>query len=98
KARHPRPAPKPKVKPRARTPQPGTPVSIPTMPAVSEAGVPSPAQTAGEAAVFPVLGPHSFGNAENRFGAVRTGHVHEGQDVLAGEGQTVVAPLAGTII
>ncbi|HTD57997.1 MAG TPA: peptidoglycan DD-metalloendopeptidase family protein [Solirubrobacteraceae bacterium] len=96
KARHPRLAPKPK--PRARTPQPGTPVSIPTTPAVSEAGVPSPAQTAGEAAVFPVLGPHSFGNAENRFGAVRTGHIHEGQDVLAGEGQTVVAPLAGTII
>jgi murein DD-endopeptidase MepM/ murein hydrolase activator NlpD len=44
-----------------------------------------------------VLGPHSFGNAENRFGAGRTGHIHEGQDVLASEGQEVVAPLAGVI-
>jgi murein DD-endopeptidase MepM/ murein hydrolase activator NlpD len=48
--------------------------------------------------VFPVLGPHSFGDAANRFGAGRPGHIHEGQDVLASEGITVVAPLAGTII
>jgi murein DD-endopeptidase MepM/ murein hydrolase activator NlpD len=82
--RRPRATPKPKAKP-------------PT-PAVSEAGVPSPAQTAGEGAVFPVLGLHSFGDAANRFGAGRVGHIHEGQDVLASEGLTVVAPLAGTII
>lgn len=62
------------------------------------AGVPSPAQTAGEGAVFPVLGPHSFGDAANRFGAGRVGHIHEGQDVLASEGLAVVAPLAGTVI
>jgi murein DD-endopeptidase MepM/ murein hydrolase activator NlpD len=61
-------------------------------------GVSSPAQTAAEGAVFPVTGPHSFGDAANRFGAGRAGHTHQGQDVLASEGLAVVAPLAGTII
>jgi murein DD-endopeptidase MepM/ murein hydrolase activator NlpD len=90
--RHPHVAPKPKAVP----PKPGTPA--PPVESGSTAGVPSPAQTAGEGAVFPVLGPHSFGDAANRFGAGRVGHIHEGQDVLASEGLTVVAPLAGTII
>jgi murein DD-endopeptidase MepM/ murein hydrolase activator NlpD len=86
---------KPKVKPKPKPPTP----SKPTVPAPSTpAGVPTPAQTAGEGAVFPVLGPHSFGDAANRFGAGRAGYEHQGQDVLASEGLTVVAPLAGTII
>ncbi len=63
-----------------------------------EAGVPSPAQSAAEGAVFPVAGAHSFGGPENRYGAARNGHVHEGQDVLTAEGTPVVAPLAGTIL
>jgi murein DD-endopeptidase MepM/ murein hydrolase activator NlpD len=62
-----------------------------------EAGVPTPAQSAADGAVFPVAGAHSFGGPENRFGAPRAGHVHEGQDVLTAEGTPVVAPLAGTI-
>ena len=79
--------------------KPAKPVKpVPKAPAKPTPGVPTPAQTAAEAAVFPVLGAHSFGNAENRFGAGRTGHIHEGQDVLASEGLQVVAPLAGTII
>ena len=90
KARRPRSVPKPKPS------KPGTPAPAPLP--VSEAGVPSPAQTAAEGAVFPVLGPHSFGNAENRFGAPRAGYTHQGQDVLASEGLIVAAPLAGTII
>jgi murein DD-endopeptidase MepM/ murein hydrolase activator NlpD len=84
-------------KPKATPPKP-VPPTLPAPPAVSEAGVPSPAQTAGEGAVFPVLGPHSFGDAANRFGAPRAGHTHQGQDVLAGEGTRVVAPLAGAIV
>jgi murein DD-endopeptidase MepM/ murein hydrolase activator NlpD len=48
--------------------------------------------------MFPVAGPHSFGGPENRFGAPRTGHTHQGQDILAAEGLPDVAPLAGTII
>ncbi len=43
-------------------------------------------------------GPHNFGGPENRFGAPRAGHVHEGQDVLTAEGTPDVAPLAGTIL
>jgi biotin carboxyl carrier protein len=67
-------------------------------PTVAEPGVLTPAQSAAEGAVFPVAGAHSFGGPENRFGAPRSGHVHQGQDVLTSEGTPVVAPLAGTIL
>jgi murein DD-endopeptidase MepM/ murein hydrolase activator NlpD len=83
--------------PRKPKPAPRKPVP-PAPPVVGEVGAPTPAQTVAEGAVFPVVGAHSFGNAENRFGAGRAGHIHEGQDVLASEGLAVVAPLAGTII
>ncbi|HEX4186731.1 MAG TPA: M23 family metallopeptidase [Solirubrobacteraceae bacterium] len=66
-------------------------------PAVSEEGVPTPAQTVASGAVFPVAGPHNFGGPEARFGAPRGNHTHQGQDVLTAEGTPVVAPLAGTI-
>jgi Peptidase family M23 len=62
-----------------------------------EPGVPTPAQTAAAGAVFPVAGAHSFGGPEDRFGAPRGAHVHEGQDVLTAEGTPVLAPLAGVI-
>ena len=62
-----------------------------------EAGVPTPAQTVADGAVFPVAGTHNFGGPENRYGAARSGHIHEGQDVLTAEGTPDVAPLAGTI-
>jgi murein DD-endopeptidase MepM/ murein hydrolase activator NlpD len=83
-------------KPKPASPPPGAPA--PPVQGGSTAGIPSPAQSAAEGAVFPASGPHSFGDAANRFGAGRVGHIHEGQDVLAGEGTPVVAPLAGTII
>src|ERR1019366_3479169 len=63
-----------------------------------EAGVPTPAQSAAAGAVFPVAGVHSFGGPENRFGAPRSGYVHEGQDVLTAEGTPVLVPMAGTIL
>jgi biotin carboxyl carrier protein len=73
-------------------------VSPPSAPApAAGAGVPTPAQTAAAGAVFPVAGPHNFGGPENRFGAPREGHIHQGQDVLTTEGTQVVAPMAGTI-
>ena len=62
-----------------------------------EAGVPTPAQTVASGSVFPVAGAHSFGGPENRYGAARSGHIHEGQDILTAEGTPDVAPLAGTI-
>lgn len=66
-------------------------------PPTTEAGVPTPAQTVADGAVFPVRGAHSFGGPENRFGAPREGHTHQGQDVLTAEGTPDVVPLAGTI-
>jgi hypothetical protein len=44
--------------------------------------------------VFPVNGPHTYGEA---FGAPRKGYTHQGQDILASEGTPVVAPVAGAI-
>jgi murein DD-endopeptidase MepM/ murein hydrolase activator NlpD len=36
---------------------------------------------------FPVPGPHSFGGPDARFGAPRSGHIHQGQDVPAACGE-----------
>lgn len=41
--------------------------------------------------VFPVRGPISFGSSGSRFGAGRPGHIHEGQDVSASCGTTLVS-------
>ncbi len=60
--------------------------------------MPTPAQTVADGAVFPVRGPHNFGGPENRFGAPRAGHIHQGQDVLTAEGTPDAVPLAGTIV
>jgi murein DD-endopeptidase MepM/ murein hydrolase activator NlpD len=47
--------------------------------------------------IFPVQGPYDFGGKDARFGAPRSGHIHQGQDVAAAEGTPLVAPKAGTI-
>ena len=49
-------------------------------------------------AVFPVQGPYSFGSAGARFGAGRSGHSHQGQDVLASCGVPLVSPERGTVV
>ena len=72
--------------------------AAPTPPGPVESGVPTPEQLAADGAVFPVAGPHNFGNAENAFGAPREGYSHQGQDILTAEGTPVVAPLSGTIL
>jgi hypothetical protein len=77
-------------------PAPPPPTPPPPTP-VLEAGVPTPAQTVADGAVFPVAGAHNFGGPENRYGAPRSNHIHEGQDILTAEGTPDVAPLAGTI-
>lgn len=41
--------------------------------------------------VFPVRGPFSFGSSGSKFGAGRTGHTHQGQDVSASCGTRLVA-------
>jgi biotin carboxyl carrier protein len=80
--------------------------AAPTTPAISTPapgaevspgdGLPTPQQSV-VGAVFPVQGTHNFGGPENRFGAGRAGHIHQGQDVLTVEGTPVVVPLSGTI-
>jgi murein DD-endopeptidase MepM/ murein hydrolase activator NlpD len=70
------------------TPAPSVPVSSAPL------AEPAPASLPG---TFPVGGAHDFGGADARFGAQRSGHIHQGQDVLAAEGTPVLAPRAGVI-
>jgi murein DD-endopeptidase MepM/ murein hydrolase activator NlpD len=79
---------RPKAAPMPAAP-PATPVPAP-LPA-------APAPSPGGPGVFPVAGAFDFGGAGARFGAGRTGHIHEGQDIMAAAGTPVVAPYAGTI-
>jgi murein DD-endopeptidase MepM/ murein hydrolase activator NlpD len=44
--------------------------------------------------VFPIAGPHTYGQG---FGVQRAGHTHEGQDVMAACGLPLVASQAGTV-
>jgi hypothetical protein len=74
-----------------------TPAPAPVPTRAPEAGVPTPAETAAAGAVFPVGGAHNFGGPENRFGAARGNHIHQGQDVMTTEGTPVLAPIAGVV-
>jgi murein DD-endopeptidase MepM/ murein hydrolase activator NlpD len=47
---------------------------------------------------FPIRGSHSYGNADNRYGAPRSGHTHAGQDVFANCGTPEVAARGGKVI
>lgn len=47
-----------------------------------------PPSTGTTAQIFPVAGPHSFGGG---FGAARSGHTHQGQDIMAACGTPLVA-------
>jgi murein DD-endopeptidase MepM/ murein hydrolase activator NlpD len=46
---------------------------------------------------FPVRGPHNYGSAGARFGAARSGHSHQGQDVMAACGTKLVAIHSGLV-
>ena len=48
--------------------------------------------------VFPIQGPHDFGDAQARIGASRYGHIHEGQDVFAKPGTPEVAVTDGVVV
>jgi murein DD-endopeptidase MepM/ murein hydrolase activator NlpD len=47
--------------------------------------------------VFPVRGPHDYGGEGSRFGAPRSGHTHQGQDVAAASGTRLVAAHEGKV-
>ena len=68
-----------------------------------EAAAPPPGSTSVKTftfvgAAFPVRGPHDYGQGGAAFGAGRTGHVHQGQDVMADCGTPLVAARGGTVI
>jgi murein DD-endopeptidase MepM/ murein hydrolase activator NlpD len=46
---------------------------------------------------FPILGPHDYSGAGGRFGAARSGHTHEGQDVMAECGTPLIAARGGRV-
>jgi murein DD-endopeptidase MepM/ murein hydrolase activator NlpD len=70
----------------------------PPAPAPTPAPAPAPApQPPSGDSTFPIAGPHGYGGPDARFGAGRTGHIHQGQDVTADEGTPLVAPRPGTI-
>ncbi len=46
---------------------------------------------------FPILGAHEFGGAGGRFGAARSGHTHQGQDVMAACGTPLLAARGGPV-
>jgi murein DD-endopeptidase MepM/ murein hydrolase activator NlpD len=46
---------------------------------------------------FPVLGAHDFGSGGSGFGAARSGHTHQGQDVMAACGLPLVAARGGVV-
>jgi murein DD-endopeptidase MepM/ murein hydrolase activator NlpD len=48
--------------------------------------------------VFPLIGPHDFGESQARFGAFRYGHVHEGQDIFGKVGTPEVAVHDGVVV
>jgi murein DD-endopeptidase MepM/ murein hydrolase activator NlpD len=46
---------------------------------------------------FPILGSHEFSLGAGRFGAARSGHTHQGQDVMAACGTPLVAARGGEV-
>jgi murein DD-endopeptidase MepM/ murein hydrolase activator NlpD len=46
---------------------------------------------------FPVPGPHNFGGPDARFGAPRSGHIHQGQDIPASCGQKELVVETGQV-
>jgi len=87
-------------RPRHHVPAPGgtPPTPPPTSGPQTPAPSPTPVDVPTVAGVFPLLGSYSFGGDDARFGAGRTGHIHQGQDVIAVSGTPIVAPVAGTIV
>lgn len=67
------------------------------VPAPKPVATPAPAPAPSGDHVFPVRGTFTFGQAGSRFGAKRSGHTHQGQDVAAAEGTPLVAPHAGRV-
>ena len=69
-----------------------TAVFIAAVPAADEVKAPPPES------FFPVRGHADFGESDARYGAWRSGHMHEGQDVFAPAGTPLVSVRAGKVV
>ena len=78
-------------------PAPAPPPTPAPAPAPAPTPAPAPPATAPATGVFPVQGTWSYGSDGSRFGAGRTGHTHQGQDIAAAAGTPVVAPVPSTV-
>jgi len=47
--------------------------------------------------IFPIRGRHDYGSSASRFGAARSGHSHQGQDMFAACGTQLVAARGGVV-
>lgn len=77
--------------------RPRAPVAAPAPAPPLGGPLPGPAFSPGGPGVFPVAGAFDFGAGDARFGAGRSSHSHQGQDIVAAAGTPVVAPYAGTV-
>lgn len=57
---------------------------------------PAPTSTSSDHR-FPLTGAYNLGGPDARFGAKRSGHLHQGQDLMAATGTPIVAPHSGRI-
>ncbi|HYH54925.1 MAG TPA: peptidoglycan DD-metalloendopeptidase family protein [Solirubrobacterales bacterium] len=46
---------------------------------------------------FPIMGAHNYGSGGSGFGAARSGHTHQGQDVMSACGVPLLAARGGTV-
>jgi murein DD-endopeptidase MepM/ murein hydrolase activator NlpD len=70
----------------------------PTLQAAGQIAERESEQAARRQAVFPVRGHVGWGEADARFGAFRSGHAHEGQDMFAPAGTPLVAIREGRVV
>jgi murein DD-endopeptidase MepM/ murein hydrolase activator NlpD len=72
---------------------------LPTAPAARKGSTSTPLSLAFSlyGYAFPVLGNHNYGSGGSGFGAARSGHTHQGQDVMAACGTPLVAARGGVV-
>ena len=77
----------------AAAPAPSTP-TLPNTPTIPS----TPGTAEGGPGMFPLQGSSwNLDGTDTGFGAPRSGHTHQGQDIMADSGTPIVAPRAGTV-
>ncbi len=73
-------------------------VSAPGIAAARAASVGSERAVTVYGHMFPIVGAHTYAMSAGRFGAGRSGHTHQGQDVMARCGTPLVAARGGKVL